>query len=91
MSTRSRRPAAFALDDPDTVVIEEKAKPKAEAFDVTLQPSATDLMTPIVAAVARPRSRFRWASLFWSAVGGLVAMGLAVAVTQFIEVLFRAQ
>src|SRR5262249_60884610 len=41
-----------------------------------------------VAAPPAPRRRFAWATLFWSALGGLVTLGLGLAVTKLIEDLY---
>jgi putative membrane protein len=39
-------------------------------------------------AEARPRRRLRWGTMFWSALGGLVVLGLGVSGTRMIEDLF---
>ena len=88
MSTQSRRPAAFALNDPKVVVTEADIKASAKAIRITPEPEVTTLPVPIVAASAQPRKRFRWATLFWSALGGLVALGLGLAATRLVEDLF---
>jgi putative membrane protein len=83
MSTRSRRPAAFTLNDPNAVVIEEETRASAEDIEIMRQPYAVELATP-----SRRRTRFPWARLFWSAIGGLGALSLGLAVAQLVEVLF---
>src|SRR3974390_485271 len=88
MSTQSRRPTAFALNDPKVVVTEADMKASAKAIRITPEPEVTTLPVPIVTASAQPRKRFRWATLFWSALGGLVALGLGLAATRLIEDLF---
>jgi putative membrane protein len=89
MSTRQRRPAAFRLDDPHVVVTmpEESQSSTAHRVQVTLEPDAA---LPIVAGAADPLRRrgFAWGTLFWSAAGGLVLLGLGLAATSFIEDLF---
>src|SRR3974390_2152 len=88
MSTQSRRPAAFALNDPKVVVTEADIKASAKAILITPEPEVTTLPVPIVTASAQPRKRFRWATLFWSALGGLVALGLGLATSRLVEDLF---
>src|SRR5277367_1460870 len=85
MSTRTRRPTAFALDDPNTVIIEEE--PKTEVSAIAVEPYAATLTTPIT-SLSQPKKRFGWAKVFWSAAGGLVVLGLGLAVAQLVEDLF---
>jgi putative membrane protein len=82
-----RRPAAFRLDDPDVVVTPERDRAQATGtVRVTVEP---DPSLPAVPEPALPRRRgFPWGKLFWSATGGLVALGIGLAVTQLIENLF---
>ena len=60
----------------------------AEAIRLVPEPSAKALVAPITAAISRPINRFRWAALFWSALGGLAVLGLGLAITRFEEDLF---
>src|SRR5690606_22111907 len=55
---------------------------------------APDLVEPVDGAPDLPvvlpprRRRFRWGALLWSALAGLVTLGLGVAVTNFVQDLF---
>lgn len=87
-----RRPAAFRLDDPHVVVapppgaadVDAPARRGRTTVLVTPEPDATALPVAIAAAAPR-RRRFAWGTLFWSSLGGLVSLGLGLAVTQLIE------
>jgi putative membrane protein len=80
MTEAFRKPAVFSADDPRIVLAApEEAQRSDNALTV---PEMTDV-TP----AGRPR-RMRWGALFWSALSGLVMLGLGVAVTNFIEDLF---
>jgi len=87
MSAHSRRPAVFALNDPNVVVTEANTEASAEAIRITPEPDVA-LPAPIVTGISRPRNRFRWATLFWLALGGFAALGLGLAVTRLVEDLF---
>jgi len=82
-----RRPAAFRLDDPDVVVTPDRDRAHVPGtVRVTLE---GDPSLPTVPEPSLPRRRrFPWGKLFWSATGGLVALGIGLAVTQLIEDLF---
>jgi putative membrane protein len=91
MSTQ-RRPAAFRLDDPH-VVLTSPDEPGSSGRSgrgtvlVTPEPEGAALPVPL----EPPRRRRRglpWGTLFWSALGGLVTLGLGLAVTRLIEDLF---
>jgi len=88
MSVRDRRrPAAFRLDDPHVVVA------TADSESERSEPRGAVLVTPepepaLPVAVGLPQRRRRglpWATLFWSATGGLVALGFALAVVSLVE------
>src|SRR5688572_11783755 len=86
---KSRRPAAFRLDDPDVIVAEqapEKDYPAQASVRVIPEDENAPLPVP-VEAVAVKRG-WRWGTLFWSALGGLVALGVSLAVTRLVEDLF---
>jgi putative membrane protein len=78
MTDAFRKPAVFSADDPRIVLAApEEAQRSANALTVA------DMTEPAV----RPR-RMRWGTLFWSALSGLVVMGLGLATTNFVEDLF---
>jgi putative membrane protein len=84
---KQRRPAAFRLDDPDVVVTPDRGRahdPGSVRVTLDGEPSL-----PAVVEPALPRRRgFPWAKVFWSATGGLLALGTGLAITQLIEDLF---
>lgn len=83
MSSRRHKPAVFAPDDPHVVV----AEPTDDLtwIDARVADAAA---VPALPAAGPQRSRWSWRSLFWWATGGLVSLGLGLAVTALIEDLF---
>jgi putative membrane protein len=93
MTDRSRKPAAFRLDDPRVVIApppEEGAKPRALRGVVRVMPESdsADITVPTQAPVALAPRRFPWGSVFWSALGGLVLLGLGLATVNLIQDLY---
>jgi putative membrane protein len=92
MSERShhRRPATFKLDDPSVVVMDpdDSSRPSRGTVHVTPEADPVLLPVPIEAPILRPQRGFRWGAVFWSAVGGLILLGLGLGVTRLIEDLF---
>lgn len=86
-----RKPAVFRLDDPQVRTHEagvDDAQPRSRARAiVNPEPDAAALPT-LVPAEPRRRPRWPWTALFWSALGGLVSMALALAVTRLVEDFF---
>jgi putative membrane protein len=86
MNEHHRRPAAFRLDDPKVVVTAEAGRAARGTVRIMVEPE------PALPAVAEPdappRRGFGWGTLFWSALGGLVALGIGLGVTRLIENLF---
>jgi putative membrane protein len=83
----ARRPAAFRLDDPQVMLAPaeaDDARTSAHSAQVLVTP-APDPTLPAVIPAAPRRKRFAWASVFWSALGALVVLGLGLAVTRLIE------
>ena len=90
----TRKPAAFRLDDPRVILADAedgaKTRPRG-GVRVVLEPEAFNLPAP-VATPLPARKRFSWGTLFWSALGSLVALGMGLATTRLIEDLYaRAQ
>ncbi|HLH96112.1 MAG TPA: TIGR01620 family protein [Xanthobacteraceae bacterium] len=86
MNEHPRRPAAFRLDDPRVVVtLDETTFPRA-GVRVTMEgePALPVALAPEVPA----RRRLRWGTLFWSALGGLTALGLGAGVARLIADMF---
>jgi putative membrane protein len=86
-----RKPAAFRLDDPGVIVSAAPAEsaPLASPRSIRVQPEADAFAVPVpVEALPPTKKGFRWGALFWSALGGLVSLGMGLAVTRMIEDLF---
>jgi putative membrane protein len=85
-----RRPAAFRLDDPAvTVTTSPDAGRSVPAGSVRVLTEDDAFAVPApIAPQPSPRKSFGWGTLFWSALGGLVSLGLGLAVTRLIEDLF---
>src|SRR4051812_46191159 len=87
----SRKPMAFRLDDPHVVLADEDTRATRGTVRVMPEPEQFELPVPVTAALP-PRRRFPWGAVFWSALGGLVALGAGLATTRLIEDLYaRAQ
>jgi putative membrane protein len=91
MSTQ-RRPAAFRLDDPHVVLTspdEPGSSGRSGRGTVLITPEPEGAALPVPLEPPRRRRRgLPWGTLFWSALGGLVTLGLGLAVTRLIEDLF---
>jgi putative membrane protein len=88
MSERPRKPAAYRLDDPDVVVSRaDETSARGRGVLVTPEPEPA-LPVPVDAAIPAPRRRWRWGTMFWSACGGLVLLGLGVSVARLVTDLF---
>ncbi len=86
-----RKPAAFRIDDPRVVVADPDEPTRRRARGTVLVTPEPDSEALPVALAPRPtprRRRLPWGTLLWSALGGLVSLGLGLAVTRLIEDLF---
>jgi putative membrane protein len=92
MSERShhRRPATFKLDDPGVIVMdpEDASRPSRGTVHITPETDPALLPVPIEAPIVPAQRGFRWGAVFWSAIGGLILLGLGLGVTRLIEDLF---
>jgi putative membrane protein len=92
MSERShhRRPATFKLDDPDVIVMDpdDASRPPRGTVHVTPEVDPALLPVPVEAPILRPQRGFRWGAVFWTAIGGLILLGVGLGVTGLIEDLF---
>jgi putative membrane protein len=92
MSERSphRRPQTFKLDDPGVVVMDADEHGRLARGTVRVTPESDPalLPVPIDAPLVPVRRGFRWGTLFWTALAGLVLLGLGLSVTHLIEDLF---
>jgi putative membrane protein len=80
MTARPRKPVIFEPDDPNVVV----SAPRD--LDELLRPAEAQL--PALAEASRPKPRFAWRKVFFWAGGGLISLGIGLAVTKLIEDLF---
>ena len=90
MSERPRKPATFKLDDPGVIVMDgdDSSRPSRGAVHVTPEADPALLPVPLDAPLMPVQRKFRWGTVFWSAVGGLVLLATGLSVTQLIEDLF---
>jgi putative membrane protein len=90
MSERSRKPATFKLDDPGVIVMDgdDASRPSRGTVHVTPEADPALLPVPVDASLMPVQRKFRWGTVFWSAVGGLVLLATGLSVTQLIEDLF---
>ena len=87
---RNRRPATFKLDDPAVVVMDgdDSSRPARGSVRITPEPDPA-LPVPLDHAPPAPvRRGFRWGTVFWSAVGGLVLLAAGLSITQLVDNLF---
>ena len=96
MSDQKRRPQAFRLEDA-SVAADETSRPVFEPTPdpyerEALQASSPDPGEEAVERAQRRgiigRSLFSWGGLFWSALGGLVSLSLALWLTRLVDELF---
>jgi putative membrane protein len=88
-SNDPRRPAAFRLDDPHVVVAPPEEAPRRPARGTILIQPEPEAALPVRVGSPAGRRRFLpWGSVLWSALGGLVTLGLGLAATKLIEDLF---
>jgi putative membrane protein len=85
-----RRPATFKLDDPSVVVLDadEPGRAPRGGIRITPEPDPALLPVPLETPVVPARSGFRWGTLFWTSLAGLVLLGLGLSITHLIEDLF---
>jgi putative membrane protein len=93
MSDRSsphRRPATFKLDDPGVIVMDpdDSSRPSRGTVHVTPEPDSALLPVPVEMPIVPVQRGFRWGMVFWTAIGGLILLGLGLGVTRLIEDLF---
>ena len=91
MTERStRRPATFRLDDSRVTLMDaDDDAGRLRSGSIRITPEADPMAMPMVIETALPaRTGFRWGTLFWSALGGLVLMGAGLGVTHLVQDLF---
>ncbi len=86
MKPLRRRPAAFAVNDPNVVVS------KTEIVSAEISPQTPERMitaTPFAKAGAISKHFvLGWSVAFWSACGGLVALATGLAISELVEALY---
>src|SRR4051812_2642889 len=86
-----RRPATFRLDDTHVIVTDpDQDASRLSRGTVRITPEADPALLPVPveqSAVAARRG-FRWGTLFWTALGGLVLLGSGLGVVNLVEELF---
>jgi putative membrane protein len=87
-----RRPGAFRLDDPQVMLAptdeSESARPRGRRHVVISPEPDIATLPAVLEAASAPKKKFAWGALFWSALGGLVSLGLGLAVARLVEDLF---
>ncbi|MFQ3455471.1 TIGR01620 family protein [Bradyrhizobium sp. UFLA01-814] len=88
--TPPRRPATFKLDDPGVVVMDPDDGGRLTRGTIQIVPEAepAQLPVPVDTPLVPARRGFRWGTLFWSAVAGLVVLGTGLGVINLVEDLF---
>jgi putative membrane protein len=85
MTEPRRKPAIFSADDPRLAIETLDEPQRVNTAAATLPELPTGLAGT---AQARRVLRMGWGAIFWSALSGLVLLGLGVAVARFVEDLF---
>jgi len=80
---RPRKPAIFSPDDPNVVVTAQKDDPLMDLLSAD-----AEARLPALTSAIKPKRRIPWRKIFFGAAGGLVSLGIGLAVTRLIEDLF---
>jgi putative membrane protein len=84
-----RKPQTFRLDDPGVVVVDAEDALRSARGTIQITPEADPAQLPVpVETPVLARRGFRWGTLFWAGVAGLVLLGAGLGITQLIEDLF---
>ncbi|WP_375776745.1 YcjF family protein [Bradyrhizobium sp. ma5] len=88
--TPPRRPATFKLDDPGVVVMDPDDSGRLTRGPIQIVPEAepAQLPVPVDTPLLPARRGFRWGTLFWSAIAGLVVLGTGLGILNLVEDLF---
>ena len=86
--SKPRKPATFRLDDENVVVVDGDEAGRPVRGTVQITPEVEPQLPATIEAPALARRGFGWGTLFWSAVAGLVLLGLALGTVNLIEDLF---
>jgi putative membrane protein len=85
-----RRPATFRLDDPGVTVMDpdDSRRPSRGTVHITPETDTALLPVPLEAPIVPVQRGFRWGTVFWSAIGGLILLALGLGMARLIEDLF---
>jgi putative membrane protein len=85
-----RRPVTFKLGDPGVIVMDpdDSGRPSRGTVHVTPEADPALLPVPIETPILPGRRGFRWGTMFWGAIGGLVLLGSGLGIVNLIEDLF---
>ena len=88
--TPPRRPATFKLNDPGVVVMDPDDSGRLTRGTIQIVPEAepAQLPVPVDTPLLPARRGFRWGTLFWGAVAGLVVLGTGLGILNLVEDLF---
>src|SRR6266702_3952977 len=88
--TPHRRPATFKLDDPGVIVMdpEDSSRPARGTVQIVPEAEPALLPVPIDAPLVPVRRGFRRGAVFWTALAGLLLLGLGLGIVNLIEDLF---
>lgn len=88
--TPPRRPATFKLNDPGVVVMDPDDSARLTRGTIQIVPEAepAQLPVPVDTPLLPARRGFRWGTLFWGAVAGLVVLGTGLGILNLVEDLF---
>ncbi len=84
MRPPTRRPTAFAVNDPN-VVITETAMVSGEVVPQAQEQGLA--VTPIAGAKSK-HIVLSWSAAFWSGFGGLAVLGIGLAITRLVQALY---
>jgi len=87
----TRKPATFKLDDPGVIVrdpADEMMRPARGTIQITPEADPSQLPVTIETPLAPAHRGLRWGTLFWSGLGGLIALGAGVSAIRLIDDLF---
>jgi putative membrane protein len=86
MKPSTRRPAAFAVNDPNVIVSKTEIV-SAEVISQTQEQMIAAIPVAKAGAISK-RFVLSWTVAFWSAFGGLAALAMGLAISELVEALY---